>query len=392
MEGIHVLHVLNSAHGGSAISTLELIEALKVRGVKSSLVCFNNADEHQRKTLSDLVEGRVLFIPLYWMNKRIRVAWWKRPLLEMLTAIRTWWGYRYQAKISALIQREGVTVVHTSTILNPEGAIAAKRHNLPHVWHVRELIGPDKHYQFYNQKSWARYVSTHCRILVANSTITAACLGRYFDKAKIVTIVNGIDVKKFQVKSHVPDKHPLIVGMVGSVTSRWKNHAHFIRTAVAFKNDSAITFRIYGSLPEQNDPYLAGLSKLIRELDCESIVTFVPFARPDEIMREIDVLFHPTNLESFGRIFIEAMAGGIPVIGIVGGGGEEMIREGVNGFLVPPEDVDMAATRIQQLLASAQLRSAFGAAGRQLVEQRYTLDYLAESMQNLYFRYSIKSV
>lgn len=384
MAGIHVLHVLNSAHGGSAISTFELIEALKSRGVTSSLVCFNNANDQQRKTITDLVEGRVLFIPLYWMNKRIRVARWKRPLLEMLTAIQTWWGYRYQPQISALIQREGVTVIHTSTILNPEGAIAAKRNKLPHVWHVRELIGPDKHYQFYNQKAWARYVSARCQVLVANSTVTAACLAQYFDKTKIITIVNGIDVDKFHIKNHVPDKRPLVVGMVGSVTSRWKNHEHFIRTAAAFKNDASIAFRIYGALPPQHDPYLVGLTSLIQELGCGSNVSFVPFARPSEIMQELDVLFHPTNLESFGRIFIEAMAGGIPVIGIKGGGAEEMIREDVNGYLVPPDDVDMAAKRIRQLLESAQLRNTFGAAGRLLVSQEYTLQRLAERTLNLY--------
>jgi len=82
--------VLNSAHGGSAISTFEMIEALRAKGIRSSLVCFNNASKEQREKIGELVEGRVVFIPLYWMNKRIRSALWKRPLLEVLS----WWRTR----------------------------------------------------------------------------------------------------------------------------------------------------------------------------------------------------------------------------------------------------------------------------------------------------------
>lgn len=389
MAGIHVLHVLNSAHGGSAISTLELIEALKARGVKSSLVCFNNADEQQRKTISDLVEGRVLFIPLYWMNKRIRVAWWKRPLLELANLWKTWGGYRFQAKISSFIRSNGVNVIHTSTILNPEGALAAKKHKLPHIWHVRELIGQGMYFQFPLMKMWVSFVQSHASVLVANSSITHQHLKHFFDSIQIETIPNGIEVNSYKVKFHQHVK-PVVVGMIGNVTSRLKNHEFFIRTALSLKGDEEVEWRIYGALPHSDDPYYQALKQQAHATKGIKIV-FCGHKNPIEIVNQIDILFHPTPFESFGRVFIEAMAAGIPVIGVKGGGAEEVIREGENGFLVLPDDVGMAAKRIQQLLASAQLRSAFGAAGRQLVEQRYTLDHLAESMQKLYFRYSIKS-
>ena len=134
MEKIHVLHVLNSASGGSAISTFGLIENLKRKGVKSSLVCFNNANDEQCKQINSLVEGRVLFIPLYWTNKRIRASLWKRPLIELKALWDTWGGFRYLKQLDNLIKKNGVTVVHTSTILNREGALAARRNKLP-AWH-----------------------------------------------------------------------------------------------------------------------------------------------------------------------------------------------------------------------------------------------------------------
>lgn len=56
MSQIHVLHVLNSGHGGSALSTFELIAELKLRGVRSSLVCFDNASVQQAERIKELVE------------------------------------------------------------------------------------------------------------------------------------------------------------------------------------------------------------------------------------------------------------------------------------------------------------------------------------------------
>ena len=130
-ERINVLHVLNSAQGGSALSTFQLIEELKKHDVQSSLVCFNNASEEQKSKILELVDNRVIFIPLYWSNKRTRVTRWKRPLLEALTAWQTWWGYKYQSQISKLIHNNQINIVHTSTIVNPEGAIAARRNITP---------------------------------------------------------------------------------------------------------------------------------------------------------------------------------------------------------------------------------------------------------------------
>lgn len=382
MENIHVLHVLNSAHGGSALSTFELIEVLKARGIKSSLVCFNNASPALARSISDSVEGRVLFIPLYWMNKKIRAAGWKRPVMEALSLWRTRGGYKFQDQIAELITREGVNIIHTSTILNPEGAIAAERNKLPHVWHVRELIGPGTHFQFPKFQSWIDFVTTHADCLVANSSVTQKRLENFFNPDKLLTIANGIRLEKFSVKEHKSSK-PIVVGMVGNVTSRLKNHELFIRTAGILASEN-YQFRVYGALPLSNDPYYSQLREIVNELGLKDNVQFKGhYENPFEIMEEIDILFHPTSNESFGRIFIEAMASGIPVIGINEGGALEMVQDGVNGFLVNP-DVEQTGLKLRQLAESSDLRNKMGRNGRLLVEEKYTVDRVGDQFAELY--------
>lgn len=381
---IHVLHVLNSAHGGSAISTFELIEALNKRGIKSSLVCFNNATNSQQQKIKKLVNGRVLFIPLYWMNKKIRSAWWKRPLIELMSLWKTWRGYRFQKIISELVLKNGVTIVHTSTILNPEGAIAARRNKLPHIWHVRELIGASKYFQFYNYRHLSNYIVTHSKMVIANSNVTKGCLEAYMPAEKIIAIPNSIEVERFDIRNHEESRDKLIVGMVGNVTSRLKNHQFFIAVAGSLKDVKDIEFRIYGSLPGEQDAYYAGLRSMVKANDLGDKLVFVDFREdPSQIMREIDILFHPAENESFGRIFIEAMAGGIPVIGINIGGALEMVRHGENGFLINM-DVDEGKQSLLRLINDPQLRGRLGMNGRKLVEKEYTLDKMVDRMMQVY--------
>lgn len=365
------------------MSTFELIEILNVRGIKSSLVCFNNASPDQQKKISDLVEGRVLFIPLYWMNKKIRVAWWKRPVLEVLSLWRTWGGYKHQEKISLLIKQGGVSIVHTSTILNPEGAIAAGKNALAHVWHVRELIGPGMHFQFPMFKSWVQLVTRYSDCLVANSSVTFERLAAFFERNKLLTIPNGIQLDKFSVKEHHSDKK-IVIGMVGNVTSRLKNHDFFIQTAGSI-NKNGFEFKIYGALPRAGDKYYDHLKKNMRDLGLKDNLLFRGHVEnPYEIMTEIDILFHPTSNESFGRIFIEAMAAGIPIVAANQGGALEMVKDGINGFLVDPTDSTQASMKIRELAASPELRNQMGRSGRLLVEQHYTAERLGDQVVALY--------
>jgi len=101
-------------------------------------------------------------------------------------------------------------------------------------------------------------------------------------------------------------------------------------------------------------------------------------------MRDIDILFHPTGLESFGRIFIEAMAGGIPILAADGGGAAELVRNNINGFRVPENDPVQASASLARMVHSADLRNELGRNGRAILESEYTLMLLERRIRNLY--------
>jgi phosphatidylinositol alpha-1,6-mannosyltransferase len=70
------------------------------------------------------------------------------------------------------------------------------------------------------------------------------------------------------------------------------------------------------------------------------------------------------GLEGFGLAFLEAAVQGLPCVGGMSGGVPEAVRDGVTGFLVPPEDREQVVAAIARLLEDAELRSRMSVAAR----------------------------
>ena len=83
------------------------------------------------------------------------------------------------------------------------------------------------------------------------------------------------------------------------------------------------------------------------------------------------------NAEGFGISFIEAAAGGVPVVAGDSGGVRSAVRDGETGLVVPPADPAAVAAAVRGLLASPDRRRDLGAAGRRAVETHYNWDRVA---------------
>lgn len=86
-----------------------------------------------------------------------------------------------------------------------------------------------------------------------------------------------------------------------------------------------------------------------------------------------DIFVHPTLDDCVPLVLLEAMQHQLPVVSTLEGGIPDLVAEGRTGFLVPKGDVDALANKLAQLIQSAPLRQAFGAAGRQKYEAKFTL-------------------
>ena len=303
----------------------------------------------ERQRLHDATRGAVLFTPLYWWNRKIRAALWKRPLIELRQLIRTGWIRRSTDQVARFADEQQVDLIHTNTILTPEGGLAARRLGLPHVWHLRELLGPGHPFRLSMHGSKLRsYLERHASLVVANSHVAAATAGDSIAPEMLRIVPNGIDLRAFTPRRGMPAAgRRRVVAMVGAVTSRTKKHALFIEAAAQAgacgagrgishlrpRSDRRRQRAAHDRYAEQIHALAArffGSSDRFRF--CGHV------ADPARIMSEIDILVHPADNESFGRVAVEAMAAGLPVIGVRGGGIAEIVVDGETGLLAAPND------------------------------------------------------
>lgn len=94
--------------------------------------------------------------------------------------------------------------------------------------------------------------------------------------------------------------------------------------------------------------------------------------------REMDVLVSASLAESFGLPLIEAMASGVPVVATTAGGMAEVVRDGLDGLAVPPDDAQALAAAMLRLARDPDLRRRLGEEGRRSAVQRFSWDRVAD--------------
>jgi glycosyltransferase involved in cell wall biosynthesis len=120
------------------------------------------------------------------------------------------------------------------------------------------------------------------------------------------------------------------------------------------------------------------------ERDFRSIdkrITFITSLDYPEIIRENTqsiCLVLPSRTEGMGRVLIEAMASGRPVIGSNVGGIPEVIEDGRNGFLFESENVNDLADKLEKLLSKPELAKRMGEEGRKIVQEKFSSEKYCE--------------
>ena len=132
-------------------------------------------------------------------------------------------------------------------------------------------------------------------------------------------------------------------------------------------------------------PYKKKYCNLARRLGIKNIL-FTGFVE-DKLLPAAyacaDVFVSPSDTETFGLVFTEAMAAGVPVIGVNRLGAAEVVRHCRNGYLVKPGDYNAMAMRMTALLADRKLRKQLGAEGRKTAG-RYSLANCVGKMGRIY--------
>lgn len=135
---------------------------------------------------------------------------------------------------------------------------------------------------------------------------------------------------------------------------------------------------------------IAYMVNLVEFLGLEDNVLIDAFPLVDmpKLYAASSVCVYPSSVsEPFGLTMLEALSSAKPMVVTETGGMPEIIKDGINGYVIPVKDFESLASRIIQLLTSKDLRERLGHTGRQMVEQQYTKEIVTENTLRLYKRF-----
>lgn len=152
---------------------------------------------------------------------------------------------------------------------------------------------------------------------------------------------------------------------------------------VLAQGDARVSLDIVG----RGDPdYEQYLRTLTRQRGLDNRVIFrggVSHADMPRVLREHDALLLLSEWEEpFARVVLEAMAAGLVVVGTLTGGTAEILVEGETGLAFQPGDWLRLALQIRRLLDEPALRARLSDAGRQRVEDRFTLERMVDQLEH----------
>jgi len=136
---------------------------------------------------------------------------------------------------------------------------------------------------------------------------------------------------------------------------------------------------------EEYKSYKVELERFVLEGGLEKNVLFTGWRKDAlDVVSLMDIMIHPSLAEGFGRAVLESMALGKPVIASRIGGLREAIKDGENGFLVSPGNVNEIEQRWRQLLVDTELRDRLGKAAKATVYSEYLIDDKVVSLANIW--------
>lgn len=399
---LRVMHVLNSCAGGATHCAIDIIRGLPCDQYCTFLILPSVPSEEQRRALASLgAEWQV--VPMGWWNRKIRLSWPRRIAWSLNQNAQTVGNLRTIYRIARCVRAWGVDVVHTHTGLVPWGAITARVVGVPHVWHIHEPNGKGKPFQYWLPDALlARVFERSSDHIILVSKYVGDLFRKRATCTPITVAYQGVESRAFQAsnsgkklrRSLGIDDAEIVVGMVGSLTSTSKRHDLFVKIAGQLSRRWPLArFAVFGRNPVKPSSWLYNSSyeyarRMQRLVDEERLsdrfIWAGFYSDIPAIMGTMDILVHPSDAEGFGRVAIEAMAGGRPVVGPNGGGIAESVTDGETGFLVEANNIEAFAMACEKLMANPLLRCQMGEAGRKHAKKHFSSEEHIKQIARIY--------
>jgi glycosyltransferase involved in cell wall biosynthesis len=270
------------------------------------------------------------------------------------------------------------------------GAVASFFSRRPLVYHLHDILTLE-HFSQINRRIAVTAANRFASLVIANSQASKIAFLEAGGRADITEIVyNGFNPKNYltdscvvnQIRETLELNGKFVVGHFSRLAP-WKGQ-HILIEALTQCPEQVTVILVGDALFGEQD-YVQQLHQLVATLKLENRVKFLGF-RSDipQLMAACDLVAHTSTApEPFGRVIVEAMLCGRPVVAAASGGALELIEHGVNGFLVTPGKPQELAQVITACLGNSYETEAIAKRGQTIASQRFDVENINQQIAQL---------
>lgn len=273
--------------------------------------------------------------------------------------------------LSSLLKRQNLDAIILNMPADVKSAgVVAMRLGIKHVIYRRGSAIPIKN-SFLNRYLFGNVITE----MIANSEETKRTIlqnnSKLFDAEKITVIYNGIDIEQFDNagKYHANARSNEIFTIGNLARLSYQKGQHYLLDLAKMLKDRGRKFRmLIGGEGELGEDLKLSTTRLGID-DCVIFTGFEP--NPYEFLQRIDILVFPSIWEGFGYSIVEAKLSCKPVVAFDVSSNPEVIRDELDGYLVPEGDVEALCQKVEMLMDNPKLVESLGNAGQQDVRNRF---------------------
>ncbi|ALF54234.1 glycosyl transferase family 1 [Nostoc piscinale CENA21] len=292
-------------------------------------------------------------------------------------------------KVVKLAKKYDVIYANTQKAL-VIGAIASFLSRRPLVYHLHDILSLE-HFSSINLRVAVTLANTFASLVIANSQASQTAFVQAGGKPEITAIVyNGFDSQKYQISDVEIQKIRQDLDLEGkfvvghfSRLAPWKGQ-HILIEALS-QSPPQVTALLVGDALFGEQDYVEELHQQVAKLGLENRIQFLGFrADIPQLMSACNLVAHTSTApEPFGRVIVEAMLCGTPVVATKAGGAIELVEHGVNGFLTTPGDSQKLAKVINTCVQEIEITTAIADYARNIASQRFDIATINQQISQL---------
>jgi glycosyltransferase involved in cell wall biosynthesis len=231
---------------------------------------------------------------------------------------------------------------------------------------------------------WA--IQQNLKILAISQAVQYSLLAEHISSSQISLVYDGVDLQHYRTRSVQKCDSSIILGVIGQLGQR-KGHIYLLKALQdLIRTFPKIMLWIVGKEPEHSiERYTEQLYQYVEQTHLEGYVKFWGFQEDiPGILAQLDILLLPSLQEPFGKIVVEAMAMGKPVIASKVGGVPEIVVDGKTGLLVPPKDSEAIRSALERLIHKKETRIQMGLEGQKRVKRLFNIRKTVQHTEQIY--------